>query len=365
LLASLPSQSEGEVRQAPASCGGPLRVDGGPIGIPESGDLHEMVAALQAELDQAPQDLPAWERLAALTELTDSPEVETVILRAYRSFPQGSRILDGLWDISHQDDPALSAAERAARTGQLLAASGDWRLAGAAWSRAVALEPVFPQAQAYLGLATSRTGGDGLPLLLEAMQQAPEDPVVRSLLGQYWLGAGSPADAVRELSHAHRLDPASPAISAALGAAFAQAGRLEEASEAYRQAAVHDPQDPDFWLLLAEFSLRYDFEVESIGREAARNAVALSPQDSNARSALGTANVIAGDLVAGEQLLHEAITLDPANALAWYRFALFLLDEGRVDEARRALSTAAALEPSGVVAQLSTASLANLETGYR
>jgi Flp pilus assembly protein TadD len=197
------------------------------------------------------------------------------------------------------------------------------------------------------------------------MQQAPEDPVVRSLLGQYWLGAGSPADAVRELSHAHRLDPASPAISAALGAAFAQAGRLEEASEAYRQAAVHDPQDPDFWLLLAEFSLRYDFEVESIGREAARNAVALSPQDSNARSALGTANVIAGDLVAGEQLLHEAITLDPANALAWYRFALFLLDEGRVDEARRALSTAAALEPSGVVAQLSTASLANLETGYR
>ncbi|MBF8256196.1 MAG: hypothetical protein HW375_1103 [Anaerolineales bacterium] len=259
----------------------------------------------------------------------------------------------------------MTIAERAARAGQLLAAQGDWALAGAAWARAIALEPDFPQARAYLGLAMSKTGADGLPSLLLASAEAPDDPVIRSLLGQYWLSNGDPAAAAGELDYAHRLDPENPAITAALGAALAQNGRLDEAAEAYRQAATRDPQNPAFWLLLAEFSLRYDYQVESIGLDGARNAVALSPQDPAALSALGMAHSLIGEGPTGERLLQSAISLDPSSALGWYRYSLVLLDQGRADEARQALTTAVTLDAGGIIGRLAQASLANLAAGIR
>jgi Tfp pilus assembly protein PilF len=80
-------------------------------------------------------------------------------------------------------------------------------------------------------------------------------------------------------------------------------------------------------------------------------------------AALGLANALAGDAVAGERLLTEAIALDPSNALAWYRYALVLLDQGRGAEARQALTTAARLDQDGIVAQLAASSLSNLAEG--
>ena len=366
LSAHLPPDQSIETMAATDACNREVTSpeESGPHILPQA-ELAAAAAALRDQLKAQPQDLSGWGRLAALTELTDPPSVEAAILQAYRSFPEGSQLLDGLWLISHQNNPRLTIAERAARAGQLLAAQGDWALAGAAWARAIALEPDFPQARAYLGLAMSKTGADGLPPLLLASAQAPDDQVIRSLLGQYWLSTGDSAAAERELDYAHRLDPENPAITAALGAALAQNGRLDEAAEAYRLAAAWDPQNPAFWLLLAEFSLRYDYQVESIGLDGARNAVALSPQDPAALSALGMAHSLVGEGPTGERLLQSAISLDPSSALGWYRYALVLLDQGRADEAQRALTTAVTLDSGGVIGRLAQASLANLAAGLR
>jgi len=366
LLAHLPADPGIETIAATDDCdlGVTSQEDVGPH-IPPPAELAAAAAVLRDQLEAQPQDLPGWGRLAALTELTDPPSVEAAILQAYRSFPEGSELLDGLWLISHQTNPSLTIAERAARAGQLLAAQGDWALAGSAWTRAVALEPDFPQARAYLGLAMGKTGADGLPPLLRASAEAPDDPVIRSLLGQYWLATGDPAAAARELAYAHRLDPENPAITAALGAALALNGSLDKAAESYLQAAMHDPQSPAFWLLLAEFSLRYDYQVESIGLDAARNAVALSPQDPAALSALGLAHSLVGDGPTGERLLQSAISLDPTGALGWYRYALVLLDQGRADEAQQALTTAVTLDAGGIIGRLAQASLSNLAAGIR
>jgi tetratricopeptide (TPR) repeat protein len=333
--------------------------------IPSQAELPAAAAALRLQLETGPNDLPGWERLAALTELTDPPAVESVILQAYRHFPEGSAILDGIWQVSHQDNPGLNLAERSARAGQLLAAAGDWALAGAAWTRAVDLEPAFPQAQAFLGVAMGQIGADGLPLVLLASAEAPDDPVIRLLLGQYLLTVGDSAGAARQLDYASHLDPENPAIGATLGAALAQEGRLDEAAGAYLQAASREPQDPAFWLLLAEFSLRYDYQVDSLGLDAARNAVALSPQDPAALSALGMADSLVGDGPTGERLLRSAISLDPSNPLGWYRYGLVVLDLGRADEAREALATAVTLDPDGIVGGLAEASLTNLAGGLR
>ena len=334
-----------------------------PASIPSQADLPASAASLRAELAMAPDNLPGWERLAALTELTQPAALEPVLLQAYRSFPQGSKVLDGLWQASHQADPSLALAQQAARTGQLLAAGGDWALAGAAWQRAVDLDPSFAVARAYLGVAQGKTGADGLPHLLRAAAEAPDDPTVRMLIGQYWLSVGDAQTAAKELEYAQQLDTRNPAIAAALGSALAQSGRMDAAAEAYQSAAALAPQEPSFWLLLAEFSLRYGFRVDSIGLEAARNAVALAPQDPAALSALGMTQDLAGDPSAGERLLARAIALDPSRAIDWYRYALTLLDQGRTAEARQALSSAVALDPDGPVARLASGALSNLMPG--
>jgi tetratricopeptide (TPR) repeat protein len=366
LVALLPSEEAPEALPPSAGCAEAMATPRlASAEIPSQAALPAAAAALRLQLETRPEDLPGWERLAALTELTDAPAVEAVILQAYRYFPEGSDILDGLWLISHEDTPKLTLAERSARAGQLLAATGDWALAGAAWTRAVDLEPAFPQARAFLGVAMGQTGADGLPPLLLASAEAPDDPVIRLLLGQYLLSGGNPAAAARQLEYASHLDPENPAIAAALGAALAQVGRLDEAAAAYLRAAARDPQDPAFWLLLAEFALHYDYQVESLGIDAARNAVALSPQDPAALSALGMADSLVGDRPTGERLLRSAISLDPSNPLGWYRYALVVLEQGRVDEAREALATAVTLDPDGIVGGLAQASLANLAGGLR
>src|SRR3970282_795278 len=204
---------------------------------------------------------------------------------------------------------------------------------------------------------------EGLPRPGDDQNRRRWPPSAPSRLGGR--STGAPAAAACDLNYANRLDPENPAITAALGAALAQNGRLDEAAEAYRLAAAWDPQNPGFWLFLAEFSLRYDYQVESIGLDGARNAVALSPQDPAALSALGMAHSLVGEGPTGERLLQSPVSLDPSSALGWYRSALVLLDQGRADEAQQALTTAVTLDSGGVIGRLAQASLANLAAGLR
>jgi tetratricopeptide (TPR) repeat protein len=331
----------------------------------DQGDLELAAVALESRLEGNPDDLRAWEGLAALTALTDPSAVESVVLRAFRAFPQGSQVLDGLLRLARADGAALSPAERAAQAGELLAAQGDWNLATAAWARALQLDPDFPVARAFLGMARSRSGGDGLPDLQRAAAEAPQDPVVRMLLGQYWLAQGDTATAIRELAFARTLDPENPALAAAFGSALAEGGKVAQAAEAYRQAAEANPRDPVFWNLLAEFSLQHELELETLGRAAARNAVALSPNDDAALSALGYIAHLNEGGPLGERLLQRAISLDPDDPLAWYRYGLLLLDQARYSEAQAALTAASILDSSGPIGRLAGRSLASLPAQYR
>src|SRR3990170_7357944 len=192
-----------------------LNLDAWLAAIPDQGGLELAAVAMESRVEGHPQDLHAWEALAALTLLTAPEEAESVVLRAFRPLPQGSPVLDGLLRIAREEQRALSPAEGAAQAGELLAAQGDWHLAAAAWERALELDPEFPQARAFLGLATSMTGGDGLPHLQRAAADAPQDPVVRMLLGEYWLIQKDARSAIRELAFARRLDPENPGLAAA------------------------------------------------------------------------------------------------------------------------------------------------------
>lgn len=316
-----------------------------------SGDFLGAIETLKGWLDLHPEDLTAWEDLAGLTFIAKPDQARTSVLRALQNHPTGSPLLDGLLPLA-PGPGADPSPEGLARAGELFAGEGRWAIAAAAWERAIALEPEFPQASAFLGIARLRLGLDGIAFIEQAAAAAPDDPIVRSLLGQALLDQGDIEGALRELGAARDLDAKNPAIAAAYGDSLAGSGDYQAAAAEFLAAAELASDEPAFWILLSEFSLRYGFEPGTLGLSAARNAVALRPDDPAATGALGFAWHMAGDSRLAERLLRRSLELDPMNPLTWYRHGLVLLDLGRADEAAAALRAAAALDPIGDLGRL-------------
>lgn len=328
--------------------------------VPQRGTMQRRVESLLRDGDsvsaqdtlawwlrQNPDDLTAWEDLAGLAVSSHAGDARPIVLEALQNHPSGSPLLDGLVALLPDAPGNSRPAETCARVGELYAANGRWAVAAQAWSDALEAQPSFPQALAYLGMARTRLGWDGLASLQQAASEAPQDPIVRSLLGQVLLQQGEIERAQSEIGYARQLDPRNPAIAAAHGQALAATGDYQGAASEYLRAAELAPRAPSFWLLLSRFSLEYDFEVDTLGLAAARNAAALEPRDASALSALGYAWHVAGDSHLAGRLLLRSLNLDPADALTWYRYGLVALDSGLVAEAEAAMAAAVALDPGG------------------
>jgi serine/threonine-protein kinase len=160
------------------------------------------------------------------------------------------------------------------------------RQAAEYFKRAVALDPKFARASAWLALTyalyvdyAGMQPGDALPLVQQAADRAlahdttlaethtalgaayqqvgrygaadgefrrairldPRYPTAHQWYGYHLVGTGRVPEAIRELSAARDLDPLSPIISANLGAALAFAGRRDEALAASRRAVELAP----------------------------------------------------------------------------------------------------------------------------
>ena len=223
-----------------------------------------------------------------------------------------------------------------------------WAEAAQALANAVALRPELADIHAYLGLARDHSGADGLPELQTAIRLAPASSLPHVFLALHWQAGGRTADALAELETAASLDPSNAAIPAQMGSLLAATGDLASASQAYRLAAALAPSEPDFWLLLAQFSLEHEYEVGSLALPAARNALALAPDDVAAGDALGYAHFLLGDPEIADRILVRAARGGaPSPSLEWH-LGLLRLTQGEVVAARAALQAAILLDPDGV-----------------
>ncbi len=315
------------------------------------GHLEQARLTLSLMVEANPEGIPAWERFAGLTELLAPSATERVIQRAYAFDPAGTALLDQIWALARATDDVPSA-EASAQLGEAFATAGDWTMAAASFRHTVALEPSFPRARAYLGTALERIGADGLPELFRAGAEAPDDPLVRTLIGDAWIRRGEPVLASRELAWARALEPQDPAIASLLGSALSRSGDYSEAAEAHLSATVLAPSNAYFWNALAGFCLEQGYQVEQLGLPSARNAVALSAPSSEALSSLGFSHAVAGRLLLGERLLARSLAIDPWDSQAWYRLGITLLDSGRLLEARSALENAIRFDRQGNLTQL-------------
>ena len=126
---------------------------------------------------------------------------------------------------------------------------------------------------------------------------------------------------------------------------------------AYRSAAEMAADNPDFWLLLAQYSLSKEVEVRTIALPAARNAIALKARNAAGLDALGYGYYLLGNLNMSERILASSVQLDPSLALTQYHLGLLRLAQDQIPRARAALQRAVLLDGGGPVADMAQLTL--------
>ncbi|WP_305123470.1 tetratricopeptide repeat protein [Roseomonas sp. GC11] len=139
--------------------------------------------------------------------------------------------------------------------------------------------------------------------------------------------------------------PASPRLVSLVEQATRhhQAGRLDEAVAAYRQAAGLDPSHPGIQNNLG-VALRQQGRLEE-AVACYQRVIALSPQDAGAHGNLGNALRQMGQMDAAEAAFRQALRLHPASPTAHNALGDALREQGRVEEAIRHHRQALALQP--------------------
>lgn len=238
--------------------------------------------------------------------------------------------------------------------GRGLARLDEWSLAEEAFRQATRLQPAFAEAWAYLGEARQHTATDspldreaGREELEKALQLNPESVAAHTFLALYWQRHGDADQAAAALEDAIRLDPENPALHAELGSALARGGDLSSAADAYRRAADLSHSEVEYLRMLAEFSIRYDYQVETLGLEAARQAVISRPEDPAALDTMAQVLVKLNDLTSAERFLNRALQADPNFAPALAHLGLVYLFAGNMESARAELLRARELDPDG------------------
>jgi predicted CXXCH cytochrome family protein len=175
-----------------------------------------------------------------------------------------------------------------------------------------ALAPTGPDAlYAAVAQVTQKSNlPKGLPrLAAEIAKRKPAAPEFYVELGQAWLSAGKPANAIGPLEEALRREPNSPVAALNLADALTQAHQPARAVEALNRAIKAAPNDALLWyqLGLAHSSAGRDSEAIASFEKSA----ALDPDLAEPRNLLGAALAAEGDLDRAQKEFLTALQIHP------------------------------------------------------
>lgn len=323
-------------------------------------DRPRALASLEALTRAAPERV-AHRLLLGQVLATLRPEEAIAHLRLAEEMgrggsPEAEALIRAIVDSRAEDQPAYTLAQ----VGQTLARQGHWQLAAWAFREALAIDEVYTLARAYLGLCLDQSGGDGLEDLEAAVRSDPQSSLALVFLGMHWRQHGEPERALQALEAAEALEPSNAAIVAELGSTYDALGDVASAREAFLAATDLDPQGGSLWLLLAQFGLAHEIEIETLVLPAARNAFILLPENTAAIDILGYGHFLLGDTRLAERLLLQAVNLGPDRSSSHYHLGLLRHEQGDLAAARTALETAIQLDPGGPYAELAQRTLSNL-----
>ena len=238
-----------------------------------------------------------------------------------------------------QDNPAYQALVLGRAYGSL----GEWELAQYAFVTAVQTDPLYAEAHAWLGEAQHQLGEDGSAELKQALALNPDSVLAQAMNALALQRQGDAQGALEFLEKIAAQEPDNPEWLIALGQSRAIAGDLENALVEFQRAVALQPNNVATWQALADFSLSYQYAVESDGIPAANKAVLLAPDDPHSLDLVGQAALLKGKPGEAEGYFTQAIAQDPRYAPAHLHLALVYLQYEDYSAAISELEKAAAL----------------------
>ncbi len=315
-------------------------------------DLITTRSVLEEWIELGGDDPQAYLQLGILLAASQPEDANDPLRKAQQlskePIPLASAITRAIEDTQNANLPAYTLAS----VGQTLTRYTEWTPAVWAFEEALAHDPEYAQAHAYLGLALDKSGQDGFDHLQTAVSEQPQNPLAYIFFAYHWRMKGQPTIAKIYLEIAARLDPANPAISAELAQVYADLGDLEAAKNALRFSVTLAPEDAQFWLLLARFSIERGIEIQTLGLPAARNAMLLDRENPDGLVLLGYAHLTLRNFDLAQRLLLRAVQMNPKLAQAQYYLGLLRRVQGDPERARAAWEYTQFLDPDGVFGEL-------------
>jgi tetratricopeptide (TPR) repeat protein len=261
-----------------------------------------------------------------------------------------------------QPDKSVDPALAQARLGEALYRRGALDLARRPFEAALALEPGYVDAHAYLGHVLSLLGQHQAAVdhLERAIALEPAYTLPRYFLGMHYVRLGWWVTGRDVLEQAHDLDPADPAICAAVADTYLRGDApWYDVAEQWLQAAVERaPADPRFHLLLAHFYVDRAIDPGVRGVAAARAAVDLAPESSEAHETLGWAYHLGGQSALALEPLLRALEGARYEPRVHYRLGEAYRALDQPEQARPYLQMAIDLDWYGPIGERARQSLA-------
>lgn len=191
---------------------------------------------------------------------------------------------------------------------------------------------------------------NGLYALLgqRKLEEHPEEWKNLYELGIEHNTSGRVAESVEYFQAALRCNPAYTNISINLGYVLTELGRFEESEEVLTSALQLAPKSAE---LLCNLAVNYMRQGrDSLAVPLLKEAIAINPNYLNAYANLGSAYFRLGLSSDGTQAYQRGIAQAPRNAKMYERFAVSLLDVGKLREAKTVLEAVVQLasqQPSG------------------
>jgi tetratricopeptide (TPR) repeat protein len=318
---------------------------------------------LEALAQLAPADPEVLYRLALL-EALDQPEQAALTVAALLVLePQRAEQLRPLQ--AHLSERADQPPDLAyARLGVVYLGLEELPLANEALTRAIAYNPAYGQALAYMAYVRVRLGLPALGAAQQAQALAPDDPVVLYLVGLVWKQLGRPAEARAIFMQGFRVDPSNPALAVEIASTYQAERSLEWAEAWFEEAARLAPEgEMRFRLLLAQFYADEAYQLGERGLPLAQSLVAEAPDSAEAHEVLGWAYFQAGDYQQATEELEQALALDPTLARAYLHMGMVLEAGGQPENAVWYYTRASEIEPDGPYGLLARRALERIQGG--
>jgi len=204
-------------------------------------------------------------------------------------------------------------------------------------------KPFPPTSESALYLAVAQVTQKsnlkaGLLHLAAAIEkEKPSRPEFYTELGEAWLAAGNPANAVKPLNEALRREPSSSVILLDLAAALSQSGNTKAAAEALTRGVKSAPDEPLLW---------YQLGLATAGIEAFQKAIALDPFLADAYNQMGSLRAEAGDFDGALSAWRNALRIEPDMPDAQGNLAHLLAAQRNMPEAEYYFQRAIRLKPN-------------------